>query len=845
MTHAARLRNAGALVGLAAVGTSAAGLLGALPETLRVAWILLGAWIVPAFLLRTTVRRCTGATGSAAFAIAFFFTLSLHATFSEIIRLAGASFSVYANALTWTLLLAFAARLVLPRRRREVSAQHSASAKWHAILVCSAVGGLVAIAALARGAFTVDEDAFDHIGYVSRMLDFNSIRPDNVLALPVDADGPMRPDPRKGALHPVVAWTASLAGATPAAVFSFLPLVLYPAFVLAFAAFSKALLPTRRLWFTCVALFMVSYAGTAFQFAQAAAYGQNLAAAWYWVLAAVVFAGLRATPMRAHSIVLGVLAFGGALAHAGVALHAGLLAATLVLFAKWLGWDFRRAVFHALVLLGAVTVAVLLRLGFSGEESNPIHAHVQGVLFVGDTWFIMSPMEILRQYGMVFLGGSLLVPLLAMVARKRADARVIAALCSIPMVIAFVPPVTTALFAKGSYMVSRALLNAPLFAACAIVLDWMIGAARRKGLGARALAVAALAAWSIVFLRPAVDATIADAKRRAPPTDVASEALIRYVRWLPGASPTVLSDPATSYLLSAHTPHAFVALFEQHANPRDAYALDRLEAVRDVLSPYASVQRAIDACARYNVSFVVLNAHPPAGAHSFVAGFDPGLYPAALARLRAMRPILNEVHATPDFAVFKVVPPRGAVEPAGSFDPPPAPVGAESPALTACTVVAPERAFEVTGLAVEPPHASPGDSVTIVVGYRRDVATPFGLPFLAHVRFDHESIVSGSRYPGEKYVRRFEERRRAFSSRFRADYRPGAGVFEPDLWPMGAPLCERVSVRVPANALPGRYQVEMRVLRDSLLPNFHARDLLFDRDHYSGTPCATFEVESK
>jgi hypothetical protein len=288
--------------------------------------------------------------------------------------------------------------------------------------------------------------------------------------------------------------------------------------------------------------------------------------------------------------------------------------------------------------------------------------------------------------------------------------------------------------------------------------------------------------------------------------------------------------------LSAYTAHRFVAVYDQHANPRDPYALDRLQAVRDVLSPFADASRALAACRRYGVGYVVLNPRGPAG---FLTGWDPALFPATVARLRGIGGPFQELATAQDFVVFRV---RSELPAEEAPDPLPAPVSADAVAPASCVVMAPGRAFEATGLEVTPSSVSPGDSVTITVGYRRDEATPFGLPFLAHVRFDHESRVAARSYPGDKYVRRFDDRRRGVVTRFRADFRPGAGVFDPDLWPMGVALSERVPIVVPRNALPGRYRVELRVVRDSLLPNFHARDLLFNRDHYSGTPCASIEV---
>jgi hypothetical protein len=502
VTNNRRVRTAAALLGLAAVGTSAAGWVDAAPVSLRVVIVLLGGIVVPAFLCVPLARRWIGGPRAAVVSGALFFVLSLHAVVSEAFRLGGAAFSVYATSLTWALMLAYLALGTRGwlSRRRPATAWRPRPGDGVFLLVLAA---LVAVAAASRYSFTVWEDAFDHIGYVLRVVTFDSMRPDHVLAWPADAGAALPPDPRKGALHPAIAWIAHLANADPAVVWSLLPLVFFPGFVLAFTAFSQALLRARPLLLLCVALFLLSYAGTAFQLAHAAPYGQNLAAAWYWLLAAVVLSPVRAIPPARRLVAVAILTFGGALTHAGVALHAGVLAASLVLFATGLGLTWRAALAYAALLVVAAGTATVLRLGAANWPSNAIHTHVQGVMFVGgnDGLFVMSPMEILRQHGMAYLGGIVLLPILAFIARGRSDARAVLALCVFPAAIAFVPPVATALFAKGSYMVFRSLLNAPFFAVGAIVLAWAIDTARQRGVAARTVAAIFVATWVLAFVR--------------------------------------------------------------------------------------------------------------------------------------------------------------------------------------------------------------------------------------------------------------------------------------------------------------------------------------------------------
>ncbi len=843
MTGERRVRALAALAGLAAVGIPAAGFAGALSPEARVALLVFGGWVVPAILCAPLARRFV--TGAGVPALAFFLALSLHAAWSEAFRLLGARFSVYADALTWFLLLAYGTVIFSAWARRRdgptLCASHPRVARG--VLLVGTVAALVAIAAWSRGDFSVEEDAYDHVGYVRRVIDHDTMQPGGPLALPVGVDLPLPPDPRKGALHATVAWIASLSGANPVVVWSMLPLVLYPAVVLAFVAFSRALLPRRETLLVCVALFMLSYGGTAFQLAAASAYGQSLAAAWFWVVASLVLCGRdEPAPLRRRrALAAAALSFCGVLVHVGVAFHTAVFAASLALFARWMGLGYRRATRDAAILTAAAGVAAVVRVGLSNPGANIVHSHVQGVLFVGDRLFVASPFEILRQFGMVFLGGLVLLPLLAVALRRGCDARAVLALAIVPVCIAFVPPLATALFAKGSYMVFRALLNAPVLAASAIVVAAVAAVARGGRWWVRIAATAALAAWALAFVRPALDATRADAWHRPPGMDEATQALIRSAETLP-ANSTVLSDPATAYLLNAYGSHRFVALYEQHANPRDRFALDRLEAVRDVLSPCGDAVRAVEGCRRYAVDYVILNRRPLTGGPGFMTGWDAALYDATRDRLSGIGLPFRPIETTPDFSIFRVDKGMAA---ALAPDPLPAPVAVDSQALPPCAVAVPDRVFDVAGLSVTPSLVAPGDSVTITIGYRRDQPAPFGLPFLAHVRFDHESLAGGRAYPGEKYLRRFADRRRGVVTRYRADFRPGAGVYEPDLWPMGAPLRERVGFVIPRNALPGSYRVELRVIRDSLLPNFHARDLMFNRDHYSGTACGSLEVRAR
>jgi len=567
---------------------------------------------------------------------------------------------------------------------------------------------------------------------------------------------------------------------------------------------------------------------------------------WLAVIATWVGIALGRAHISARAMVaLGLLVVGGVFVHVGVFLHAIVFAATVLLLGGCLGIGRANRHWIGWMVAAAAALALALRLAADRGTVNVIHRHVQGVMFVGERWMVMSPMEILRQHGMLFLGGLAWFPVLLVAARKRPDARAIVAACALPIGMAFIPPVATALFERGSYMAFRSLLNAPVFPGIVVAVSCLVAGARARGFAARLAGSAVLIAWALVFVRPVPGAWLADARERfageRQDTPWVSDECVRSVSALPTGC-TILSDPATSYVLSAYTAHRFVSLYQQHANPYDPYALDRLRAVRDALSPYAVPDVALVACRRYDVDYVLINRGRESGSSDFLAVWSPAAYEVVRRRLESMGGAFALVDSFGGSNLYRFEP-AAPVNRAWSIQDQPVVVG--SPVLEACAPRVPADVFRVTGISVVPTRVLPGDTVVVTLGYRRDGPSPFDLPMLIHLRFDHESVPAHRRYPGEKMVRRAAERRTATVERFRADFRPGHGVLEPDLWPIGTDLCESFTLVLPQNLRLGRYRIEVGIVRDSLLPNFHAVDLLYNRDHYSGTACAQLVVADR
>jgi hypothetical protein len=613
---------------------------------------------------------------------------------------------------------------------------------------------------------------------------------------------------------------------------------MFPAAALAIVLFNGAFLRSRAAAGSAAVLALLSFHGTPFRFAGSSAHGESLAALWCWAMTALA---VTAPPRRPWWI---LIAAGGVLVHIGVAMHAMVLATTVALLGGAWGMTRAERLRVSVPISAGVAAGLVIRWSDLGGAVNAIHAHTQGVLFVAGQWFVASPMEILRLDGMLFLGGLMCLVLLALAARTRADARAVLAAAVIPLAVSFVPWIATTLFHHGSYMVFRSLLNIPVYAAIVVSAQWLGESWRARRPAALLFGVPAALVWLVVFARPLPRslATELGAQTRAYGASVPVAPALQDAATLLPTGAVILSDPATSYALSAVTSQRFVAVYGQHANPRDPFALDRLQAVRDVLSPYATPSAAVGACRRFGVNYVVINGNPPAGANGFLPVWSKEHFAVARARMAAMEQSFAFVDSAGGACIYRFDPASPVSWAWAAQD---QPVRVASLALAPCEVPSPAGDFTVTGISVLPESALPGDTVRVTIGYRHDAPSPFALPVVMHVRFDHDVLDRAREVPGEKIWRRMSDGRAGVRSRFRADLAPGHGVYEPDLWPTGVGLCETFSLVVPSRARVGHYHVRLALAYDSLVPNFHLRDVLYNRDHYSGADCASFVVTTR
>jgi hypothetical protein len=769
-------------------------------------------------------------------------------------KLAGVTFGAYSVVVQWALAVFFAVALVVDARTRaagrrqqpdeEAPAGRMSAPVQSALLAVSVV---LALVSLGQPPFLdYRQDSLDHIGYVRHIGSENSLTPGGVLAPPEDADArAVKEDPRKGTFHPVVALAARMSAVDPIDAWRTLPAVFFPLAFLAFTWFCACFLPKRGLVWGCAVLFLLFQGGTGVLHGMEFANGQAIWLVFFWTLVPMCLRCVSPSGERRRNLATTLAVFaGGALMHIGVLTHVAVVMATLLLFHRWLGLA-AGAVVRLCAWGGAVAVVVLgWKVATSIGAGNEIHVHPQGLLYVGSRMFVASPVEVLRQNGLVFFGGLVLVPFLLFAARGHPSVRLQLSFAVIPFVVCFFPPLATPLYDLAAYMVFRTIVNVPAFAVVATAVYLLTVWSRRRGWAARVVAAVILLVWSKLFLVPAAAAFSRaredrNVRREAPALFERYADLIAFMTNRPGGS-VVLSDPKTGYLLSAATDHRFVAVLEQHGNPNDPYAFDRMEAIRDVLSPFTYLSQAVAACERYGVDFVVVNGRLRDDGIPLLSVWSPALLDQARVKLGALAERFRPMYETDDLSVYLYYP--GPV-PADQWTPEGTPPLFGVIDLHKCTVRAPGDVFYISEAGVSPEVVLPGETVEITLGYEMPQGVSYGLPYVVHIRFDHHRIaIEGDGYFLDKQVRRFRERRGGYRLRHRVDHRPFGGLFPIDQWPAAVLFYETIPVKLPPTMEPGPYVVEFSIGRESLLPNFVLRDFLYNRDHYSGLECLSIEV---
>lgn len=691
-------------------------------------------------------------------------------------------------------------------------------------------------------------DGFVHLGYLRSIASDNSMTPAEVLGPAVFAgDEVPESDPRSGALHPLLSGVARLSSIDPLTLWRWLPVVLAPVAFLSFAGFAVALLPGTGFVAVALVLFLMFQGGIGRQFLGSVGYGQHLSLVFYWVLLVLC---LRFAKSRggATLAIIGLITFGGGLVHIDVVIHVAFMFAGLLVGARVFG--FTRG---GLIRLGAV-IGVLSGIalawkyfGFYGG-GNIIHTHPHGLLYffrIGDPFFIPNPGEIIRKNGLLFFVALFFIVFLPFLGKHKRYGWMNFSL-SIPIVVTALNPfVAPLLYAKANYLVHRFLLGIPALVIFALATGALVSWARRGGLFKRAVAAVCL----LMLVKPFVlsagaflgDVRSIRTERGRPPVNEELLGVIEYINQKIPKKSVVLTDAVTGYALSAFSDARVVAVLGQHGNPNDRYAVERLNAIHRTLSPYTTQIEAINEIKRFGVEYVLVNSSFSEPYHDFLADWDPGFKAVLDKKFGGLKEVFKRVYHSERTALYEVVGfefERVSWHPVDPFE------TAPDSRIESCDVSAAGGGPRVTGIRFDPRSGLPGESVRVTLAYRGAEEYRPELPMSLRLRFeDREYFDLSAEYPGDKYVRRYRERRDGAFRRFRIDHRPFGGYYRADEWPLSRDCFEVFDIRLPRYLNETNYEVQLQLVEEPLLPNYSVRDFLFNDDSRVGEACAEIEIK--
>jgi hypothetical protein len=683
----------------------------------------------------------------------------------------------------------------------------------------------------------INGDTIDHAGYVAEIARTGDPFPTTAFYANPGRDGE---DIRKALLHAIYGFTARHTGASPLDVLGAYGGFLLLTMTLVVYSASRTLLGRHRLAAAiAVLLFLVGTDwGVCDPMIRAAFYPNRIGTAFLLLFIASAMEHMHRGPRSAVRW-CAVYAFAATAIHVQYGVLVAFTAAIIVLWRtcspctsldEHLSRSFR---ITGWAVLGAAPF-MLYRL-LTAYQTNPLHEQVQSAMYLTDKWFVSDPFRLLHFLGPLGFAAIVCIgPLWRLRKSVPGVGYAIAALLTF-LITQLVPFVTTPLYGAIRYLAFRLDPMVPLY----ILPAFLLARRPRAPVARVAVAIGLLAMVVPLFGHTAFSSGALEAERRRSP-DRWARGLYQLATALPPGS-VVASDPVTSYMMSAFTPYYVVCTLDQHAPPNDTRVEERMNAARDIVSPYTSA-RDKDRLIRENlVSHVVINKALPPDLILNYWTMEPAAALKALEMFHSLRYEFDARTLDDGLTVFRwrhderlsTLPrpvPRPVVESL--------PAGADS-----IGVVAGEALLQGALMRGEGILSSGGELVLDLYWSRAGMSPPG--TYVVTVRFNRKGLTlpfGGEPFP--KLTRKLVEKWRGERYRFRADHMIQGGLFAPDVWDEGEIVEDDVRVQIPTDIAPGRYRVEAKMRRVANQPNYYLRDYLYDDDSLSGVQIGEVTIEN-
>ncbi|KPJ61388.1 MAG: hypothetical protein AMJ46_01445 [Latescibacteria bacterium DG_63] len=761
-----------------------------------------------------------------------------------------ARWALMLSALGWWLWARRTAKSGFVYRREVDSVPSDVSGRTRSLLTIGLVALLIVISILLLriGApLQWETDSVAHVAAIRGVVEEGKVFP---IAQPYGPNGTERSDPRFGIFHALCAVVAVNSGVGIHVLWKVLPAFFAPLLLLAFFSAARAITGSTKAALVAALLFPLCYGGVRTEILRIASYPNRVSMLVYLISLGVFFRFFR-DEKRWLLALLAILVATTAAIHVYYFIEFAFVTICF-LVVKLIATREERAHILAKWVRGvgvaaAVSLPLLLYRFFSSySTANPYAVEGQGILYLNEGLYILSPLKAYGWLGFAGIISIVLLPYFIVRARRRDSYAFITAATAGPLVLIFNPvllPVATKVL---SYLAWRLMWAVPYALTLGVFLAELPANFRLQTQKAKVLSVVIVlfVAWAVVGATAGRVSFYTDAlvhEERSFTTDMAaiSGHLERLDRELEGRR-VVLSDPVTAYAISAFTRHFVTAIPVAHSAPTDSFPVSRVRDALDVLNPGVSLSRTQEILRKYRVEFVVLNTGFSEKLYAFEYEIDPLLQSEALRKILSAPMLFERVFSEAELHVFRVI---DSKESELSREEVLTVSSSEEPLEGGDSVGSFSGLFSLESVEILPEAIARGDSLRLISLWKCLSPLPREDVYRLFVRLDTD-------FPrGTFFVERFDklyrkllERRTGERFRFREDVDPHSFPHPLHLWKRGEVVRQNIVFRIPEDLCPGTYRVEMNLRRVTPATNFHLSDFLQDRDYYSGIEVGSVEL---
>lgn len=474
---------------------------------------------------------------------------------------------------------------------------------------------------------------------------------------------------------------------------------------------------------------------------------------------------------------------------------------------------------------------------------NELHDPIQGMVFIGNSLFIENPMKLFSWFGLLGIGTFFIAPALW---RHRKDSAglgyLIAAGFTIPLLLLnpiLLPPIHTIL----SYLVFRLVLLFPFHMLAAYYVVHFfggIGGGKERTSLAYILLIGLFFAAVIDLLPILHESPVSPAALRA-------EKQNSYVRWDDGLAylrdhvpegTVIVSDPLTSYTISAFTPLYVTCVYDQYAPPGDRLLGERLKMTREILTPFSPVSTTIALMESMDADYIVLNNRYGGDVPLQYWFMQPDAYFAIREKFTSRQDLFRPRFHREGFLVLEWTGKRPEDVEIGAN-----PYFLQEIPIGFSHIGRQAGEAKLVAYYIEKRRAEKGAELEISFvwsGTQKYLLSNY----VVEVRFDHTApglTFGGKLFP--KLARRAKEAFKGERYRFRVSHKILGGFLSPDVWPYNTFVLDPAAILIPSNAVSGDYTISVQILVEARMPNYHIRDVYFDDDIHQGIPIGSVTID--